>query len=343
MLSRHLRFLRRRYIINRVLINFTIALTVDIIFDLTAAAMYALLGFRMGIPFLFETLFFILMLKELSQGSIETFATMVDDRYGLKDRLYSHVWFSQGNRVSGNMKTAQALETLGSVNFDDLARGMRVRVPWVLLITLPLFGSLLYLTWSAEYRPPGITTRIITDKIAPPSHPDTPESTGAQTAQTGPGTGPDQPDRIGETDLADGTDPLSGEEVSQQAQDSAGDLGAAPDLSDPDEPGTGSPGTGGSAGGLTRAPESLESNFESPTAAKPVPPTLAASAEYSFQELPDATRFLNLIPGQGSKSLTRLDPEVISNFEEGIDEFPDRYRQALQTYYWELKKWSQQQ
>jgi hypothetical protein len=343
MLSRHLRFLRRRYIINRVLINFTIALTVDILFDLTAAAMYALLGFRMGIPFLFETLFFVLMLRELARGSIETFASMIDSQYGLKDRLYSHVWFSQSNRVSGNMKAAQALETLGSVNFEDLARTMRVRVPWTLLITLPLFGSLLYLTWNADYRPPGITTRIITDQIAPPSHPAIPGTTGVQTAQPGPETDPGQSDRTRERDLADEKDPLSGEAISQQEQDVAVDPEGVPDLGDPDEPGTGSPGTGGSAGGLTRAPESLESNFESPTAADPVPPTLAASAEYSFQELPDATRFLNLIPGQGSRSLTRLDPEVIANFEEGIDEFPDRYRQALQTYYWELKKWSQQQ
>ena len=34
-----------------------------------------------------------------------------------------------------------------------------------------------------------------------------------------------------------------------------------------------------------------------------------------------------------------LDRETISNFEEGIDRFPDLYRDHLQTYYWELKKW----
>ncbi len=347
LLSGHIRALRWRYVINRILISFSIALSVDLLFDLAAATAYTLWEVKLWVPFLFETLFLILVSRELPGVSRERFTTMLDHRFNLKDRLYSFEWFSRGGRVPNRIRLAQALETLEAVDFDSLRRSMKVRVPVILLVALPMFGSLLYLTWNADYRPPGIATRVITSRIAPTPHPSVSTTIQADMEETRsagvePGMNSNRTDDPNELASLDEKNPGSSESAQLERPNVAvnpDDIQSPVDASDL---GTGSSGAGGSAaGGRARVPESLESNLVSPTAAQPVPPNLAANAAYSFQELPDATRFLNLIPGQGSQSLARLDPEIISNFEEGIENLPDRYREALQTYYWELKQWSQ--
>ncbi|MDF1535194.1 MAG: hypothetical protein P1S46_01670 [bacterium] len=347
LVSGHIRALRRRHMINRTLAIFSIALIVDLLFNLVAAIAFNVWNVKLGVPFLFETLFLVLMIRERTRGSSEMFATLVDDRFDLKDRLYSYVWFSGGNRVQNRIRQAQALETLEAVDFERLRRSMKVRAPVALLLTLPIFGFLMYMTWNAEYRPPDIATRMIIGRIAPDPHPAVSttlqaDTEGTQKAAPEPGMDPDRLDGPGNKTSLEKERLSALDKAQRETTEKAADSEGISDLGDTSEPGAGPNGSGGSAvGGLTTIPESLESIFESPTASEPIPPNLAANAAYSFRDLPDATRFLSLVPGQGSKSLARLDPGIISNFEEGIESFPDRYREPLQTYYWELKKWSQ--
>jgi len=346
--------LRKRHIIGRLISILSIALSAALIYDLITIVVFNLLGLRMNVPFLFEILAVTLLIREIPKWKTEYLASLYDNRFHLKDRLYSYVWYSRNMAVPDNIRRAQANESLLSIDFSHILHRTKVRFPYYLTILFLITGIMLYLSWNAEYRPSGLTTRIVT-QILGPEHPPINPVSNSELAT--PGTGkrseadpvapPLQSDKDS-SNLSSSTAAIPGSQGKDQDNDMSsvsGDTQLEEDLV-PEETTT----SGGSSGqglagrsglpGSTEPPETITSIPESATVSEPIPPLLTNSSSYAFQELPDATRFLSLIPDQGDPSLGSLDRETISNFEAGIERFPDLYRDHLQTYYWELKKWS---
>ena len=332
---------------NRLLQFFSVALITGFLFDLSAIAVYSLWSVKFHFPFLFEILLTVLILRDLPQWRLEKIAIMADRRFTLKDRLYSHLWYSRNTAIPARIRSAQLEEAVRSIDFNSILRSTRVRVPMALVATIPLFVALLYLSWNAQYMPPGITTRITSLPNFPMTSNRLHDTSSRETAGKDPSTpgetkggGSRQP---GREDHAQSEEELLAENraASLITPDQAELLSDDGPAGTKDPPVTGSGSGGGSAGGMKGSgPENLISNPVSTTASAPVPPNLAADATQAYLELPDASKFLDLIPGQGSGSLADLDEETISIFEENLERFPDRYREQLNNYYWELKKWS---
>lgn len=351
-LADYLGALRKKHIISRLIFILSVGLWVDLLYNITAITLYNALDVRISVPFFFELFIVILLAREIPGWRIEKLAADLDNRFQLKDRLYSFIWYSRHSMVPADIRTAQAKESLSAINFPQILYQTRIRFPYYLSIALVLTCTLLYLAWNEEYRPPGVATRIITSTLAP------------KQPQTN--TGPDltrqstKPTPQSSAVLPDLPEPGSdGEEMSSSTQPDSRDGEKGTTTGDLPEPETaqigvdpvsdGSAGSGQAAGtrqaggkgqpGATDAPDTIASVLESETVSEPVPPSLRNSSSYAFKKLPDATRFLSLIPGQAGPSLAPLNGEIVSNFEEGIETFPDLYRDHLQSYYREMKKW----
>ncbi len=346
--------LRNRHIISRLLFILSAALTADLVYSIVAICFFEIWSLKISIPFFFEIFLLILLTREIRDWRLDHLASLFDNRFLLKDRLYSYIWYSRNIGGRTDIREAQASESLSSIDFPHILDQTRIRFPYYLMIVLLISGGLLYMTWNSEYHPPAVTTRIISSTVGtghPPINPDSgPDraSRGPDSEQGADSIAPlfqggmengDVPssasEALGDPDREkENEDPLTSGDLQQSEGIVSGETSAAAEIS-----GQGHSGTGNIRSGAVAPPEVIKSIIESETVSEPIPPLLKNSSSFAFQELPDATRFLGLIPGQDGPSLASLDRETISNFEEGIDRFPDLYRDHLQTYYWELKKW----
>jgi hypothetical protein len=172
----HVDALKKQHIIGRLIFILSLALTADLIYDFVTVAVFNLFGLGMNVPFLFEILLVILLARDIPKWKTDDLASLYDNRFLLKDRLYSYVWYSRNPLVPENIRRAQATESLSSIDFSHILDRTRVRFPYYLTIVFLITSALLYLAWNSEYRPSGITTRIFTSSPGPEHPPINPVS-----------------------------------------------------------------------------------------------------------------------------------------------------------------------
>jgi hypothetical protein len=359
-----LKKIRARYIVQRLIRILTIALLVDLVMDLLTITLFNLWQFKLSIPFLFEILFAVLILRDRATWKLEKIGIELDRRFSLKDRLYSFTWYQSHDTIPPEIRQAQAEETVSAVDLQHILKSNRLRVPLLLPIALPLFAGLLYLSWNSEYRPSGITTRVVQRGAQQLSksgieiaglggrsesnrgknnenHGD-PGADELPTVEQGNNT--TSPKGLDDDNFANNRSGLEADrpgELSERSLES--DPGVETSGAGGGPGGVGDPGSGMGehpTGGAT-PPENIDSVFLTESISEPIPPALAMNSSFMFQGLPDATNFLSLVPGQGGQALAPLNPDIISNFEREIYRLPEAYQKHLQIYYLELKKWEQ--
>jgi hypothetical protein len=238
------------------------------------------------------------------------------------------------------------MECLSSIDFEEMEKGIRFHIPKLLPFVLFLFTAMLYLSWNAEYRPPGITNRVVLNPLSPPVK-------GAQKNNDGPGSDMEQDsksaDLLSEGEGAEDLQHEIGSEEDDQKGKEAEQPGSngEPSASSGNALSPGGSGAGGQEGsGEARhvdlvAPDTIESIPITDQISPPVPSQLETRAEKEFASLPEAKEFLSLIPGQGGAGVAPLDQSVIENFRALMDNYPPVYREQLETYYRELMKWEE--
>ena len=356
-----LRKVRRRYILLRLAKLTTLAITVDLIKDMITLSLFNIWGIKITVPFLFEIILVVLIVREWPSWSIEGLGELIDRRFSLKDRFYSFVRYEKDPGIPMEIKVAQARETIGAADFAGILKSTRFRIPVLLPFVLPMFAGLLYLSWNSEYLPGGITSRIVnysglrlsdpgrnsadTDNLSSTVRNVTPENrfepeeddprTDGRSATT---SGKDVPGSSDQGSAQAASEQGAGIESTQAAVASEGDTTEA---GGPGGPG-GVDGAHGKNGkpldGSMTPPQSLVSVLQTDSISEPIPPALAKNSSYVFQELPEATRFLNLVPGQGGQALAPLDKNILSKFMKEINRYPESYRERLYIYYRELEQ-----
>jgi hypothetical protein len=337
-----LRKLRIRYAANRLLALFTISLALDLCHELVASLAFNLARIRIGFPFFFEILFAVLILRELPKFKMERFASALDRRWALKDRLYSHTWFVSAASVQKPLVDAQARECLGSIDFQSLLTSMRVRIPKLLFLIVPMAAVVLYLSWNAEYRPPGITSRTVLNIILPEDfREEDPETVAGLTGET---TGQEQADDRSSSEEVEGDsdDPFSSVDQADGVESGSRNQPISSDTENEEIPGPGELNENAEDDPDKRLkvapPKRLASNPTTDKLSAVRPKKTERTKEGAFRSLPEATQFLNLIPGHQGGGTADLDPQTVQNFEKQIGDHPPKYRQYLETYYQELKR-----
>jgi hypothetical protein len=340
-----LKKLRFRYGRNRLLVLVTIALALDIGQQFTASIVFALMRLKIGIPFFFEALLIVLLLRELPKLGMDRFAASMDHRWDLKDRLFSHTWFASNARVPKVLVDAQAIECLGSVDFDSLLTSTRIRIPKLLYLVLPMTGLILYLSWNLEYSPPGgIIDRTVRSVLVSegPSE-DQPKNLETLHSET-------PWEQVNPPEVKSGNDPIRDDPDKKPSPEEQSQMGEAgpeeqtannrADVNKIPGPGMGieSRNAGSGKESMEATPEKIESVRTTEKLSPVRSSTRERSRESGFSTLPEATQFLDLIPGQRGGGTTELDPQIVQNFEKQIGDHPKKYRRFLETYYQELKR-----
>ncbi|UCG38833.1 MAG: hypothetical protein JSV00_00940 [bacterium] len=339
-----LKRLRARRAAGRLVHALTTALTADLLLGLTGYLLFALFGFRLGVPHFFELLLLVLVIREMPDLRMQRFALYLDERFALKDRLYSFLWYAEPGRAPEDVRLAHSRECVASLDLGRMEKDMRVRAGPVLPVVLGLSALLTYLSWNADYRPPAITTRVVLERLQGSAGPegspgDTQRADTGQEGQEAVDRAPDpdsssQPGGLGED--AAGAQPESAQAVSPSASSGQGAVS-------PGGSGAGGQGSSGATASVDLvAPERIDSIPVTDAVSPPGPPQLQAQAEAGFASLPDAKEFLSLIPGHDGKRTAEIDPSVIENFGALVDDHPAVYREQLETYYRELMKWKEQ-
>jgi hypothetical protein len=335
-----LRKLRIRYAANRLLALFTIALALDLGHELAASLAFNLARIRIGFPFFFEILFAVLILRELPKLKMERFASALDRRWALKDRLYSHTWFVSTASVQRPLVDAQARECLGSIDFPSILAGMRIRIPKLFFLVVPMAAVVLYLSWNAEYRPPGITSRTVLNIILPEAiRGDDPGTVAGLTDEL---TSQEQ-DPADDNSVEGGSnDPISSVDQADGVESGSRNQSIRRDTENEDIPGPGelneNPEDDPDKRLKVAPPKRLASNPVTDKLSAIRPKKTERTKDGAFSSLPEATKFLNLIPGHQDGGTADLDPQIVKNFEKQIGDHPAKYRQYLETYYQELKR-----
>lgn len=347
----YMRALRIRHIMGRTLFILSIALTTELVYNLFAIALYNLWYFKINLPFLFEILFLVLLAREIPGWRSERLASRLDQKFALKDRLYSFTWYSRGKRVPHDIRQAQAENSLAAIEFSGLMKRTRMKFPLYLSAVTAITLAMIYIIGNSPYRPTGITTRILS-KIQSYDH--SLPFKGLLSEEAGPVNGqPEEVASAGDPGEPRGKENAGSEDSEQQGSvKGPGNEGTSvPEDAPIGEEAMkgetsvvdGTAGTGGFSGGdqpgINGISPAIQSVPETETVSEPVPPLLKNSSSFAYRKLPDAIKFLSLIPGQGDLSLAPLDSDTVSNFKEGIDRFPELYRDHLETYYRELQKW----
>lgn len=338
--------LRTRHALNRFFHIITIALGADLLVGYIATALYYLFGWVIGLPRFFEMLFIILAIREYSQLKMERFGVYLDKRFSLKDRVYSHLWYADSGNTPEDIIDAQSRDCLSSIDFQRLKQEMRLHIPRLLPLVLVLFAVTLYTAWNAEYRPPGIMSRVVLNSLSPQIE----ESNNkGREALDGEGRPSDPSEEITRNENTGGPFPQvdtgkSDETAGDTIQPGSENSSPGPDggVVSPAGPGAGGQEASGNAGQAELvAPDTVDSIPITDQVSLPVPPRLEPVPEDQFASLPDANEFLNLIPGQGGPGVASVDQSVIENFRSLIEKYPPVYREQLETYYRELLKWEQ--
>ena len=162
-----LRSLRNRYLLRRGLEILAIALALDLILDALSVATYTLFDVPLRKQFFLEVFIVLLLARAAVRARESTFFSFLDRSFSLKDRLYSFREFGRSLSLPSAVREAQAAECLRSIDFDQIRRRLRPRIPLSLLVTLPLFASLMFYYMDAEYRPPGPIGRTVISVLVP--------------------------------------------------------------------------------------------------------------------------------------------------------------------------------
>ena len=338
--------LRTSHSLNRFFHILTFTLAADLLLGFSSVALYHLFGWQTGLPRFFEMLLVILIVREVSRLKIEPFSMYLDRRFALKDRIYSLLWYLVPGNAPGDIVDAHARDCLYSIDFKEMDKGLRPKIPLLLPLVLILFAATLYLSWNSEYRPPGITNRIVLNQISPLEKSDQKGSgeSGEQLEET-----VDPPGSEAEIEGSDGLSREIEDSNEKEEIENTNRHGIENDLPGPVE-GIFSPGgsvVGGKEGtGEARkvdlvAPDTVDSITVTDEVSAPVPSRLDPISDEGFETLPEAREFLSLVPGQGGNGAAALDQSVIENFRSLIKDHPPVYREQLETYYRELLKWEE--
>jgi hypothetical protein len=335
--------LRAIHTFNRLLSILTIALAVDLVLDLSTYTLFTLFRWKLALPHFFEIFIIILIARELPRLNMERFCTVLDRRFALKDRLYSLYWFSIPGNADSGILTTHTSECLSAIDFEEVGKKLRVQMPPLLPLVGFLFIILIYMGWNAEYRPPGITSRIFIETIRPFDQEQVEKH--REDLATREREEDELAGKITDDKMADVLFPVEremGEEEGDptlpdngEAQGGSGDRELYPSGSGPGgQEGTGSPGQVDLV-----APQTIESITVTDKVSAPEPLRLEPGAKTEFSSLPEAREFLSLIPGQEGKKIADLDSPTIENYRALIEDYPPVYRKQLETYYRELMKW----
>jgi len=319
---------------------------VDLLIGVISFVLFRLFGWKTGLPHFFELLLVVIIIRETLNLNIERFCIYLDRRFALKDRLYSLTWYLVPGNAPEGVIDAQSRECLSSIDFEEIRKRVRFQIPKLLPIVLFFFIATLYLSWNADYRPPGIVSRIVLNSLSLPDE-------GTRETGEEPGSDMDQdsesasavPEREGAEDLLSEIDPegeeQKGGDLEQPGSEGETSASSGNGLS---PMGSGAGAQDGSGEGRKVdivAPDTIESITVTDKVSPPVPSNLESSAEKEFASLPEAKEFLNLIPGQGGAGVAPLDQSVIENFRALMDNYPPVYREQLEIYYRELMKWEE--
>ncbi|UCF30326.1 MAG: hypothetical protein JSV26_09705 [bacterium] len=345
--------LRLHYTFRRLLDILAVSIAADILLDLLAFVTYLLFRWSFHVPFFLEFLIIVLMIREYPRLRRGRFVTYLDRRFRLQDRLYSFFWYQSAPEVADEIRAAQAEECLRSVDFLHLKRFLRVRVPPLLLPSLPVFLVLVFLYMNAEYRPPGTLTRTTIRILDPTAR----FTTGSRSSLT------EDADRQGGGTTEEGNDGDRTASPEQKDNAERADSGLPPDPSGDAEQEAGVPGdeeatgrTGGSGHepgdqvdgqDAAEAPadgtlenEPIQSNPVSESLNEPVPPKLLAEPSLDASLFDQPEHLFGLLPwmtDQLAPKSERYVPDI-----PGYDpsRYPARYREHLQKFHEELQTWA---
>ncbi|MDF1525474.1 MAG: hypothetical protein RRA15_09230 [bacterium] len=276
---------------------------------------------------------------------MEQFSKFLDRHFALKDRLYSLIWYIVPGNAPQGVIEAHSNGCLSDIDFEKIKRGLRFHIPKLLPFVLFLFAGTMYLSWNADYRPPGITSRIV---LKPLSSGEEGSRQLNEESNSDLGQNPESEGPVPEGEGAENplSEAKSEEEQLGERQEQPGATGedSASSGNGLSPMGSGAGGQEGSGEGRQvdlAAPDTIESITVTDKVSPPVPSNLESRTEKEFATLPDAKEFLNLIPGQGGEGVAPLDQSVIENFRSLMVNYPTVYREQLETYYRELMKWEE--
>jgi hypothetical protein len=190
LLTRRLTRLRRKELLVSLARVLLLSVAADMGYDLLGIGLFTITGKSIYYPPFFAVVFALLTLRVFAATTMPVFARRLDQRHRLKDRLSSHLAYRDNPSVPAEIAEAQAAETLSTVDFAKLSRGLAVR-PWGLLAVIALFTiALWFLLWRHPYATPqnfafrhGAQMASLVRGLLPAGHPPIPRMTAGNDQQ----------------------------------------------------------------------------------------------------------------------------------------------------------------
>jgi hypothetical protein len=334
----------------------TWALIADIALDSFSFIAFFLAGKSLHVPFFFWFLLVVLLIKKFPLIKLSSFATILDNRFNLESRLYSFYWYNEIGNVPEFIRRAQAKECLKSIDFTNLGKGIRFKVPLLLGPSLGVFLFLIYAGLNATYIPTGTVTKIAVNLVKQTLDKDLDSNRMAEKSaserdadgKTDPSKNSGEGMEIDKNSQSQSIEKLTQDGDRQDDRSSSSAPGGIGDVAGEEGPPGLSTAERDQVGGATsiehdtvpEAPDRIPSQRVTDTYKEPGKGQFSQDPTLSAESVKDPQHLLRLFKNPDEDRSTYLDLKSLIETDLDFSEYPIKYRAHMENYFLQLLEWS---